>query len=503
MSEKECNKAGLHKEISSIFKGVPIPQNDGGQEPCGTPASERTDYSEPKPPATEPQKPEAPEPDQFTQSLSKATSAQQPEADIDDKEIPSIFKGVPIPQNDGGQEPCGTPASERTDYSEPKPTATEPQKPEAPKPDQVTQSLPEAAPEYTGYSEPKPPATEPQKSDAPEADQVTQSLPEATPEHTDYSEPNPPATEPQKSEAPEADQFTQSLSRSTSKSTSKSTSAQQPKADIDDTERDISGSKRVPLWQTDAAEQPCDTPVQERTGYTEPKPQKPEAPEPCQFTQSLPKAAPEHTDNTEPKPPATDSQKPEVPKAYQATQSLPKSISAQQPKADIDDTGKKVSRKSTIATVSSPSFLERIKNKLFTPEAGVSDTKQKTMAVMMPVLFIILLVFVFKGGIFGAKVPKTEASGQDTASSVATADSNTDPMRLGPVENARTETETRTLVRLTVQGILYSEDKASAVIGNQIVHEGERIRGMTIIRISKDTVEFEMNGKKWTQKVRQ
>ena len=44
MSEQERDKAGLHKEISSIFKGVPIPQTDGGQEPSGTPAPERTGY---------------------------------------------------------------------------------------------------------------------------------------------------------------------------------------------------------------------------------------------------------------------------------------------------------------------------------------------------------------------------------------------------------------------------------------------------------------------------
>jgi len=370
MSEQERNKAGLHKEISSIFKRVRIPQNDGGQEPSGTPALERTDHSEPKPPATEPQKPEAPKPDQFTQSLSKATSAQQ------------------------------------------------------------------------------------------------------------------------------------------------------PKADIDDTEKNISGSKGIPLWQADGAEQPCDTPVPERAGYTEPKPQKPEAPKPDQVTQSLPKAAPEHTDHTEPKPAATDPQKPKAPKAYQATQSLPTSISAQQPKADIDGTGKEVSQKSAIVTISNKSFLQRIKNKLLTPKAGVSDTKQKTMAIMMPVLFIILLVFVFKGGVFGTKVPETEASGQDTASSVATADSNNeidweipapypttlrDPMRLDPVEDAQTgtEIEIRTFVRPIVKGILYSEDEASAVVGNQIVHEGEKIQGVTVIRIGKDTVEFEMNGKRWTQKVRQ
>ena len=224
-----------------------------------------------------------------------------------------------------------------------------------------------------------------------------------------------------------------------------------------------------------------------------------------------------------PERPAAKAAQPKLPKAPnpdQVTQSLPKSISARQPKADIDHTEKKVSQKSTIVTISSRSFLERTRNKLFTSKAGVSDTKQKTMAAMMPVLFIILLVFVFKGGVFGTKVRETEASGQDNVTSVATADSNNeidweipapypttlrDPMRLGPAENAQTETETetRTLVRLIVQGILYSEDKASAVIGNQIVHEGEKIRGMTIIRIGKDTVEFEMNGKRWTQKVRQ
>jgi len=285
--------------------------------------------------------------------------------------------------------------------------------------------------------------------------------------------------------------------------------------------------KRVRIPQNDGGQEPSGTPALERTDHSEPKPpatepQKPEAPKPDQVTQSLPKAAPEHTDHTEPKPAATDPQKPKAPKAYQATQSLPTSISAQQPKADIDGTGKEVSQKSAIVTISNKSFLQRIKNKLLTPKAGVSDTKQKTMAIMMPVLFIILLVFVFKGGVFGTKVPETEASGQDTAPSVATADSSNeidweipapypttlrDPMRLDPVEDAQTETETetetRTLARLIVKGILYSEDEASAVIGNQIVHEGEKIQGVTVIRIGKDTVEFEMNGKIWTQKVRQ
>ena len=356
MSEQERDKAGLHKEISSIFKGVPIPQTDGGQEPSGTPAPERSSYTEPKQPTPEP------------------------------------------------QQPCDAPVQERT-----------------------------------GYVEPKPPTPEPQ--------------------------------------------------------------------------------------------QPCDAPVQERTSYTEPKqptpePQQPKAPKPSQATQSLPKGAPEHTGDTEPKQPAPDfgelsrvePQKPKAPKPYQAMQSLPKSTGAQQPKADIDDIEKKVSQKRTTVKISRQTFRQQITNKLFTPKPGVSATKQKAMVVTMPLLFIFLIFMLLKGGVFGTSVRKTEASAEDNVSSVATVGLNTkidwkipasypttlrDPMQLGPVATAQTETETetRTFVKLIVKGIVYTEDNPSAVIGSQIVHEGEEIQGVTIVKISKDSVEFEMDGKRWTQKV--
>ena len=77
-------------------------------------------------------------------------------------------------------------------------------------------------------------------------------------------------------------------------------------------------------------------------------------------------------------------------------------------------------------------------------------------------------------------------------------------MRLGPVATAQTgQTETEKKIKIIVKGILYTEDNPSVVIGNQIVHEGETIRGVSVIKISQDSVEFEMNGKRWTQKVRQ
>jgi hypothetical protein len=292
------------------------------------------------------------------------------------------------------------------------------------------------------------------------------------------------------------------------------------------------------------------------TDSTEPKQptpetQKPQGPKAYQATQTLPKTAPGHT-ATEPKQPTPETQKPQGPKAYQAAQTLPKAAPAQQPKAepvqkpkvvpaqqpkavpvrqskaiptrqpkaDIDKIDKNVSKKSPTVKSTSQSFWQQIRNKLSKPKpgAGVSTTKQKATVVMIPLLFIVLIFMLFRGGVFGTSAGHIEAPVEEAASGVATAGANTkidweipapypttlrDPMRLGPVETDQTgQTETRKTIKLIVKGILYSEDNPSAVIGNSIVHEGETIRGVSIIKISQDSVEFEMNGKRWTQKVR-
>jgi hypothetical protein len=38
-------------------------------------------------------------------------------------------------------------------------------------------------------------------------------------------------------------------------------------------------------------------------------------------------------------------------------------------------------------------------------------------------------------------------------------------------------------------------------VGIEIVHVGSKVAGATVTKINKDDVEFEINGKKWTQKV--
>ncbi|MFZ2147645.1 MAG: hypothetical protein WAV28_10540 [Sedimentisphaerales bacterium] len=405
MSVRKRNKAGLQKEISSIFKGVQIPQADSGQGPSTSPAPESTEYTEPKLPAPELQDPEAPKAYQATQLLTKA-------------------------------------APERTEYTEPKLPAPEPQKPQSPKAYQATQLLTKAAPERTADTEPKPPTPEPQKPQSPKAHQTTQLLTKAAPERTGYTEPKPPTPEPQKPEA------------------------QQPKAE----------PAHLPKFMT--AQQPKTEPAQpSKTG----PPQQPIA----ELTQQ------------------------------------PKVVPAQRPKkADIDDIDKNVPKKITTVKVSSQGFRQQIKNKLFKPKPGVSTAKQKAMVVMMPLLFIVLIFMLFRGGVFGTSAGKTEAVAENNASGVATAGSNTeieweipapypttlrDPIRLVPEETAQTDqteqTETREIIKLIVRSILYSKDNPSAVISNRIVHEGDKIQNVSIIKISTDSVEFEMNGKRWTQMV--
>lgn len=57
-----------------------------------------------------------------------------------------------------------------------------------------------------------------------------------------------------------------------------------------------------------------------------------------------------------------------------------------------------------------------------------------------------------------------------------------------------------------VVGIVFSEYNPSAVVGDLIVHEGDTIQGDTfipvkVVKIYKDRIEFEKNGKNWTQQV--
>jgi hypothetical protein len=54
-----------------------------------------------------------------------------------------------------------------------------------------------------------------------------------------------------------------------------------------------------------------------------------------------------------------------------------------------------------------------------------------------------------------------------------------------------------------ITGIVYAEEDPSAIIDGQIVHEGDRIHNVTVVKIHRDKIEFEKKNKKWKQTVQE
>jgi len=193
------------------------------------------------------------------------------------------------------------------------------------------------------------------------------------------------------------------------------------------------------------------------------------------------------------------------PKHQRPAEPQPEPVPTKQPKAN---TAIKTGKQNPLQKV-----WEQIEKKFFAPKPGVSATRQKVMAILIPVLFL-ALIFVFVR-VFGTAPRRVKGAEKNNAAKT-TAGTNKkidwqipepypttlrDPMQFGSAGTTQAGGG-----QLTVTGILYTGDNpsaSSASIGNQIVHEGEKILGATIVKINKDSVEFEMNGKTWTQKVQE
>ncbi len=157
---------------------------------------------------------------------------------------------------------------------------------------------------------------------------------------------------------------------------------------------------------------------------------------------------------------------------------------------------------------------KKVKNKLFPPKEGAGSSRQKVMLILVPVL-IILLIYVLMPVFKRSKISEPD---EGKLTSVA-ADYKgkidwqipepypaglRDPMQsalMPVVKQGNGTVEIGRSVNLIVKGIVYSRDNPAAVVGDQIVHEGDIISGASIIRIHRDNVEFEMNDNKWAQKV--
>jgi hypothetical protein len=116
MAKSKENKSGLHKKISSVLKGVPIPQGVSDWQP-----------------------PDKCEPDKTADASEAATS-----------KISSVFKGVPAPLSDDARKPADKPAQDQAN-KHPAPAPTKecqpptPPSPQAQKPHRPEQPAAKAA----------------------------------------------------------------------------------------------------------------------------------------------------------------------------------------------------------------------------------------------------------------------------------------------------------------------------------------------------------------------
>jgi hypothetical protein len=118
---------------------------------------------------------------------------------------------------------------------------------------------------------------------------------------------------------------------------------------------------------------------------------------------------------------------------------------------------------------------------------------------------LVLVSIAFAAGIFhrlwsGTK--KSAANSQNgvaaTLKKVAVASKKAAATPKGVAATAK-ETTAAQKGGIALKVILYSEENPSALIDGEILKEGDVIDGVKIVKINKDTVEFEKEGERWTQ----
>jgi hypothetical protein len=174
--------------------------------------------------------------------------------------------------------------------------------------------------------------------------------------------------------------------------------------------------------------------------------------------------------------------------------------------------------------ISEPSLGQQIRDKFATSRLGAGTTKDKVMVMLVPILAIVM-IFMFRQ-VLRKSPGKATGADKDDTSAVITANAGDgiewelpepipaslrDPTELpsqsdtqipAPAPKPDGATSGTRTTAMRIRGLLYSKDRSSVVIGDEIAHVGDTINGVTIAEINKNSVEFEKDGKTWVQKVR-
>jgi hypothetical protein len=190
-----------------------------------------------------------------------------------------------------------------------------------------------------------------------------------------------------------------------------------------------------------------------------------------------------------------------------------------------------VVKKKSRPEIETKPFWKR-ERKRFGREPDVDKSKQKKMGVLLLVLTIVFVVVLFQQFYSSRQPKKVEGTSglqsqsvglHDSAHSKVTIDDSLinwkipepyptdlrDPMHVPtevvaptsqPIEAEPGSGVVRVAIikdSIVVKSILYSEESSSAVVGDEIVREGQIVLGAKVIRINPYSVEFEVNGERF------
>lgn len=218
-------------------------------------------------------------------------------------------------------------------------------------------------------------------------------------------------------------------------------------------------------------------------------------------------------------------QKPDSPASKPSGSVVPKPVTPQ-PQAPVAPVPKKIEEpapaapKPKVIEIKDPEQVvkkipkkirKRRKDKIYATKSGVSSSRQKASITLLLFFSTALVIVLLR--------PYYMSSRNSTSEDVPTVDTQTssldnikidwpvppvysedlrDPMILGktppPIESPED---------VVVRGIVVSEDRKYAVIGTNYLQEGGIVPGTNIEvkKINPNNVEFEEDGKTWTQKV--
>ncbi|HSV99444.1 MAG TPA: hypothetical protein VLI39_04680 [Sedimentisphaerales bacterium] len=143
--------------------------------------------------------------------------------------------------------------------------------------------------------------------------------------------------------------------------------------------------------------------------------------------------------------------------------------------------------------------------------------RQKVMMALIPILALVLL-YLSKNPLMRSSPAQAQEEPPVEVAPVAISDveltwaipplyqpNGRDPMRRPapsvPVAEVPAPEPLRQYASFVVTGILHSEDRPVAIVDTILVHEGKQVFGATVVKIEKDAVQFEMNGRTWRQAV--